>query len=261
MTTMHAANASIGTDRQLPARAGFTLIELLVVITIILIVSAVALPTVLPALAHRQVSEAARILQAALAGARDAAIRDNAPSGIRLLPDPAFHRAQPRPRHRSMRNGLAARLQPHRPHRDGTRISARDWSRWYQYRGILPRLNPKAHEHGDHIPDLQPGRNRELLPIGACLMVSKYVSIQQRTCRIRPPRGSGTSGSATRSRSTMAVRGTRSSGRWSNRIRASGNAELFVNVGAPGTSFSAQLAARPNTVVDLRVPVPRQRPG
>jgi len=71
-------------------RKGFTLIELLVVITIILIVSAVALPTVLPALSHRQVSEAARILQAVLAGARDAAIRDNAPSGIRLLPDPTF---------------------------------------------------------------------------------------------------------------------------------------------------------------------------
>ncbi len=71
-------------------RAGFTLIELLVVITIILIVSAVALPTVLPALTHRQVSEAARILQGALAGARDSAIRDNSPSGIRLLPDPIF---------------------------------------------------------------------------------------------------------------------------------------------------------------------------
>jgi prepilin-type N-terminal cleavage/methylation domain-containing protein len=72
------------------ARGGFTLIELLVVIAIILLVSAVALPTVLPALSHRQVGEAARTLQAVLAGARDAAIRDNNPSGLRLLPDPAF---------------------------------------------------------------------------------------------------------------------------------------------------------------------------
>jgi prepilin-type N-terminal cleavage/methylation domain-containing protein len=72
-------------------RRGFTLIELLVVILIILIVSAVALPTVLPALAHRQVSEGARILQGAIAGARDSALRDNAPAGIRLLPDPAFN--------------------------------------------------------------------------------------------------------------------------------------------------------------------------
>ena len=72
------------------ARSGFTLIELLAVITIIVIVSAVALPTVIPALSHRQVGEAARILQSALVGARDAAIRDNAPSGIRLTLDPSF---------------------------------------------------------------------------------------------------------------------------------------------------------------------------
>ena len=82
-----AAKSGLGRHKE---RGGFTLIELLVVITIILVVSAVALPTVLPALSHRQVSEAARILQAVLAGARDAAIRDNNPSGIRLLPDPNF---------------------------------------------------------------------------------------------------------------------------------------------------------------------------
>lgn len=73
----------------------FTLIELLVVILIILIVSIVALPTVLPALSHRQVSEGARALQSALVGARDAAIRDNSPRGIRLLPDPAFNGINP----------------------------------------------------------------------------------------------------------------------------------------------------------------------
>ncbi len=71
-------------------RAGFTLIELLVVILIILLVSAVALPTVLPALNHRQVSEAGRILQSALVGARDKAIHEGQPSGIRLLPDPTY---------------------------------------------------------------------------------------------------------------------------------------------------------------------------
>jgi hypothetical protein len=61
-----------------------------VVITIILLVSAVALPTVLPAINHRQVGEAARILQGAVVGARDQAIHDGQPSGIRLLPDPTF---------------------------------------------------------------------------------------------------------------------------------------------------------------------------
>jgi prepilin-type N-terminal cleavage/methylation domain-containing protein len=69
---------------------GFTLVELLVVITIILLISAVALPVVLPAYAHRQASEAARLLQGALAGARDEAIRTGQPAGIRLLPDPSF---------------------------------------------------------------------------------------------------------------------------------------------------------------------------
>jgi prepilin-type N-terminal cleavage/methylation domain-containing protein len=71
-------------------RPGFTLIELLVVILIILLVSAVTLPTVLPALRQRQVNEAARIFQATLAGARDAAILNNLPRGVRLLPDPVL---------------------------------------------------------------------------------------------------------------------------------------------------------------------------
>ena len=44
-------------------RRGFTLIELLVVIVIILIISLLALPVIIPALSHRQVSEAARLVQ------------------------------------------------------------------------------------------------------------------------------------------------------------------------------------------------------
>ena len=68
-------------------RAGFSLTELLVVIAIILLVSAATLPLVLPTLNQRRVSEGALLLQAELSRARDQAIRDNAPRGIRLLPD------------------------------------------------------------------------------------------------------------------------------------------------------------------------------
>lgn len=71
-------------------RSGFTLVELLVVIFIILIISAVALPVVIPAFNHREVSAAGRTLQGAIVGARDRAIHLGQPAGIRLLPDPAF---------------------------------------------------------------------------------------------------------------------------------------------------------------------------
>ncbi len=71
-------------------RRGFTLLELLVVLTIVLVISVITLPAVHYAYSHRQTSEAARILQGALVGARDDAIHTNGPSGIRLLPDPAF---------------------------------------------------------------------------------------------------------------------------------------------------------------------------
>jgi prepilin-type N-terminal cleavage/methylation domain-containing protein len=76
-------------------RRGFTLVEILVVILIILLVSAVTLPTVISAYNHREVSEAARILQGGLVGARDTAINNNAPAGIRLLPDPNFNGINP----------------------------------------------------------------------------------------------------------------------------------------------------------------------
>jgi prepilin-type N-terminal cleavage/methylation domain-containing protein len=78
------------TDESLAPPRGFTIVEVLVVVVIILMFSAVALPTILPALRHRQLREAERLLQAALVGAHDQAIHDGRPSGIRLLPDPTY---------------------------------------------------------------------------------------------------------------------------------------------------------------------------
>lgn len=78
------------TPRSRTRLRGFTLAELLVVISIIVLITAATLPVVLPALASRKVSEAARTVQAVLAGTRDAAIRAGEPRGIRLIPDPQF---------------------------------------------------------------------------------------------------------------------------------------------------------------------------
>ena len=47
---------------------GYTLLEVLIVIAIVVLVSSLTLPTLVSGLSHRQVSESARILQAALAG-------------------------------------------------------------------------------------------------------------------------------------------------------------------------------------------------
>jgi hypothetical protein len=90
------------------------LIELLVVITIIVLISAVALPVVIPALSHRQVSEAARILQGAIVGARDSAIKNNAPTGIRLLPDPVLGGIGPAT-YNGMPNPYAGIIDPAQP--------------------------------------------------------------------------------------------------------------------------------------------------
>ncbi len=70
------------------ARA-FTLVEILIVILIVGIVAVAVLPPVTSAIRHRQVSEAARILQGGIVGARDRAILTGRPAGIRFLPDPA----------------------------------------------------------------------------------------------------------------------------------------------------------------------------
>jgi prepilin-type N-terminal cleavage/methylation domain-containing protein len=76
-----------GPKRSRHGRHAFTLVELLVVIVIISIVAIATLAVAIPAYQHRGVTQAALLLQSSLAGARDAAIRANAPRGIRLVPD------------------------------------------------------------------------------------------------------------------------------------------------------------------------------
>ncbi|MFO0892446.1 MAG: prepilin-type N-terminal cleavage/methylation domain-containing protein [Isosphaeraceae bacterium] len=69
-------------------RSGFTLVELLVVMLIIMLVSAVALPTVLSSWRERQAVSAASLLQASIEQAKTEAQSTGVPHGLRFLPDP-----------------------------------------------------------------------------------------------------------------------------------------------------------------------------
>ena len=202
--------------RRQAGRRGFTLIELLVVMLIILLVSAVVLPTVLPALSHRQVSEAARILQGALVGARDTAINNNAPAGIRLLPDPVLN-GQSTPSTASRRSTRPRSWPPTGTSRSSSRrIIRRGLSMW-----TLPLPSPcswlLSTRRGSPTP-------RHISPIllrkaGAsiprepprCSTSSSRSTTPQPTCSTRRPPGTGTSGLATRSSSTTRGSGTPSS--------------------------------------------------
>ena len=70
-----------------PYRLAFTLIELLVVIAIIGLVSVIALASILPAYRHRGITQGALLPNSVIVGAKDAAVRANAPRGFRLIQD------------------------------------------------------------------------------------------------------------------------------------------------------------------------------
>ncbi len=65
-------------------RYGFTLIELLVVITILLMVTAAAIPIMAPALENRRLREASRLVASFIQGARSRAIQTGRPVGVRF---------------------------------------------------------------------------------------------------------------------------------------------------------------------------------
>ena len=66
------------------SRRGFTLVELLVVVFILLLVSAVSIPIVAPALQGRHVREASRQINSYFAVARDTALRNGRPVGVSI---------------------------------------------------------------------------------------------------------------------------------------------------------------------------------
>jgi type II secretory pathway pseudopilin PulG len=64
------------------ARGGFSLLELLVVVFILLTVTAISLPLVVPAMSGRQVREGARMLNTFINAARSRAIETGRPAGV-----------------------------------------------------------------------------------------------------------------------------------------------------------------------------------
>jgi len=80
---MRAARRPIRAERkQGGTRRAVTLLELLAVITIMLMITAAAIPMVLPAMQGRQIREEARQVSAFLAGARARAIENGRPVGV-----------------------------------------------------------------------------------------------------------------------------------------------------------------------------------
>ena len=82
----------LGEGTSIPAtfRRGMTLVELLVVLAIVGIVAAVTGPYVMNAIRGSAVKSSAQALQGAITAAREAALKDRAPKGLRIMPDSAW---------------------------------------------------------------------------------------------------------------------------------------------------------------------------
>jgi prepilin-type N-terminal cleavage/methylation domain-containing protein len=197
---------------------GFTLIELLIVIAIILILSVLVLPMVGSVLSHRQVSESARLLQALLAGARDSAIRNNAPSGIRLLPDPVLNGINPATGQLDSGAILAANriipIEPAPAYREGLVTI-----------GAVPQLSlPYPGDGGGNYPINVPG--------GTALFLEESTSNPS----ISPPIPNSPTSWFWNIRLGDKIQ-INNVGMWYTVVgpMTQANSELFVNVGQPGT--------------------------
>jgi prepilin-type N-terminal cleavage/methylation domain-containing protein len=71
-------------NRKATLRPGVTLIELLIVLTILLIVTAAAIPLMVPATQNRRMREASRLVSSYFAGARSRAVELNRPVGVMI---------------------------------------------------------------------------------------------------------------------------------------------------------------------------------
>ena len=68
-------------------RSGVTLVELLIVVMVMLMITAVTIPAISPALEGRKTREAARMVEVFLNGARNRAIEKGHPVGVMITPD------------------------------------------------------------------------------------------------------------------------------------------------------------------------------
>jgi prepilin-type N-terminal cleavage/methylation domain-containing protein len=214
------------------AAAGFTLIELLVVIVIILIISAITLPTVVPALSHRQVSEAARILQSEIVGARDRAIRNNAPSGIRLMPDTGI----PLTRITATSSQALGQIDTTQP-LVYNRIVTLDQGPDYSNGRVFPQSSAEILMNPAYASFPYPGAGGGYYPASNLLMVKEtvYSAKDDNTLVSNDPTSWYWN---IRVGDKIQLN---SSGTWytvvgpMNVTPASGNSEMFVNIGSPGT--------------------------
>lgn len=228
-------------ERQQP-RSGFTMVEILVVLTIILLASLIALPTIVTSLNGRQVTDAARIFTGSLVGARDSAIRYNQPRGIRLLPDPTLTIPPPGQLNAGSIQLCYNRMIPIEP--------AGDYSQGmvtigpYYYPGGSPTGFPPAYPRDTGTYPYPDSSTAQQAWTGRVLMIEESPYTGGYTFPLAPaPRSPTNWYWNVRVGDKIKVNGTGRAytivgpctvnpwGTGTNR----GNPELFVNVGAPGT--------------------------